>query len=383
MKFKLIAALLILIIAVCVVGCNSNEGENTRDTVYLTVTYDQFADNVKKFTPVANYDDVNGYKFDLSYKSDVTGNMFNFTAEGVLDISNFDDVAFSISCLREYNQMPSDGNGNEQEGNSGTVTVAAVYNSRTVYNAYLYNHTLYVDLKENNKPIQKDSVKNINNSFADILALITGDSAFDFDGYAGKAVDILNDFSDYTNILYCEKLGHYIINVNFSEGGEINDKEIDPFTISADLYVKDDRITELSVNVKFIGRGVEIKGAIKEDEGNIDRPENPDSYTGKLLDEIEQILLAKEADFYGEWKGYINSDEDYCVLKFSGQKDATLTVVTAEGEEVIALEKKGFRWGILTLASEKGNYLLQLDGEAIRLTAPDGSEVYMAQIVAE
>lgn len=371
MKSKLIAVLLIMIVAATLVGCRDNDKEPTRDTVYVTVTSEEFVESMKQCTGISAYDDVSGYVFDLSYKSDVS----ELIANGAIDIGNFDDVAFSINVVRKYDQTASGGSGGQGGGN-GAVTVAT-YNSRTVYNAYLYNHTLYFDVKENNNQIQKDSIKNLDNNLADMLDLITGDSVFDFDSYFDTGVDIFGDFADYTQILYCESLGHYIVDVDYS-AGEADEESPDPFTIGMDVFVDGSRITEVRVN--YISHDIKIDAHIKEDAGNIEHPDDLDSYVGSLLDELEKIIFTEVSDFYGEWIGYFGGSEDYLVLEFTEQS-ATLTVVTDEGEEVIEFESSGFRLGIVTLVSEDGIYSLKFDGDVILLTMADGTEVYIAQRV--
>ncbi len=304
MKKKLLALITALVFAFCFMvfaACNDNDeesngGEESQEPSYATLTNDQFKLNMQGLASIENYvSNVSGYKFNVNLTADNDDGMA-IALSVILDASVLTDVSVSahLSVQPLFDQ--------EAE--------------QTLLNVYLYGETLYVDLTSG-EITQKDSISGIGNDVTELLSLLLGSGEIEIPSFEIPDVDVAGDelgeylqiveqicdyFGDYLTIKYCAELGHYEISLLHPQGGSDGTNDIDAFTATANMYVKNNRLT--SVNFSFVADEFSLTASLEEYKGRIDYPAQPDSYEGELLDAFEAVYNNRdlsESAFYGEW----------------------------------------------------------------------------------
>lgn len=304
MKKKLLALITALVFAFCFMvfaACNDNDeepngDEESQEPSYATLTNDQFKLNMQGLASIENYvSNVSGYKFNVNLTADNDDGMA-IALSVILDASVLTDVSVSahLSVQPLFDQ--------EAE--------------QTLLNVYLYGETLYVDLTSG-EITQKDSISGIGNDVTELLSLLLGSGEIEIPSFEIPDVDVAGDelgeylqiveqicdyFGDYLTIKYCAELGHYEISLLHPQGGSDGTNDIDAFTATANMYVKNNRLT--SVNFSFVAAEFSLTASLEEYKGRIDYPVQPDSYEGELLDAFEAVYNNRdlsESAFYGEW----------------------------------------------------------------------------------
>lgn len=305
MKKKLLAFITALVFAFCFMAfaaCNDNDeepngGDERQEPSYETLTNDQFKLNMQGLASIENYvSNVSGYKFNVNLTADNDDDGMTIGLSVILDASVLTDVSVSA----HLSVQPLFGQEAEQ----------------TLLNVYLYGETLYVDLTSGGIT-QKDSIGGIGNDVTELLSLLLGSGEIEIPSFEIPDVDVSDDelgeylqiveqlcdyFGDYLTIKYCAELGHYEISLLHPQGGSDGTNDMDAFTATANMYVKNNRLT--SVNFSFVADEFSLTASLEEYKGRIDYPAQPDSYEGELLDALEVVYNNRdlsESAFYGEW----------------------------------------------------------------------------------
>lgn len=321
LKIKIVLCLLLAVISLAVVACDKEDKDiqNIKPPKSETLTFEQFDQKAEQFTDISNYitGNITGYTFNLNFKTQVQSSRTEFITEGILDISEINDVKLSVYFNGQFDRPKSDQSGGDDKGSGGTTIAEVMDTQKIEANAYLYSQNLYVDYKINNGQTERDSISGINNDLTTLM-----DSLFPNDfpgGTINKAdfaidspikdfpiediLDILTQFQQNTTITYYETFGHYILETEYP-GGQIEGSYIDSFEMSVDLYEKNSRITEIRVNYNAPTVILQLQIAEKKVNQTIDLPDDPSLYNGTFLDEVEDFLnndSLKLTDFYGEW----------------------------------------------------------------------------------
>lgn len=278
--FYVLVATIVAFSVLAFAACDKPDDEEPPAPTYEAISTQQFEMAAQSFGVFENYLNVLGYKLDGEFVDVVANDVITLSAK--LDIGVLEDVALSVSLGVNY----------DQAGGTGSL-----------FNAYLYSKTLYVDYTQDGVT-SKDSVTGVNNDITELLAsfvvgeqgsLDLGIDTTDFDA-------IVEYFKGYLTVTYCAELGHYVLKVDYSQGGTYNGEYIDPFTLDVDLYVMNNRITKIEAT--FDSAQYQFDIALSEYIGSIDYPQDINSYNGTMLDEVESLISnvdLPETAFYGQW----------------------------------------------------------------------------------
>ncbi|MCH5163387.1 MAG: hypothetical protein J1F36_00050 [Clostridiales bacterium] len=318
MKSRFFAAAIAIVIAVCAlssVACTKKEHQPE----YVTLTLEQFKANAEEFTELTNYLSATGYKLDLEAQSTIDNIESSYNLSAILNLQDTTDVQLSVN-------FTSTNGGNIPGVMDGTLSLPQSLN------VYMYDHTLYADVEIDYliSMTLKDSMP-VDNDLTSILnTIINGDTNLPNVNVPTSDIEAMLDyFKDYLTITYCEELGHYILDLNYT-GGTYDGEQIDPFTAKAELYVSSARITKVSLN--FDSAEAKASGTLTESTEAIKRPSNPGSYEGGMLFDMLEGLLGGSSDIPSTDNPEVPSIDDILDMLPDGLLDSIISAILS-GEQ--------------------------------------------------
>ena len=277
--FASLVAIVLVVIAFSSVACTKKE-QLPEEPQYVTLTLEQFKANAEEFTELTNYLSVSGYKFDFDAQSVIDNVKSSYNLSAILNLSNTNDVQLSVNFT------------STNAGNIPGVAGETLSLPKSL-NVYIFDHTLYADVEIEYliSMTLKDSMPVDNDLTSIISNVINGDMSLpDIGNLPISDIEAMIDyFEDYLTITYCEELGHYILDLNYT-GGTYEGEQIDPFTCKTELYVSSARLTSVTLN--FDSAEVKASGTLVESTDAIKRPSDPSSYEDGMLFEILEGLLS-------------------------------------------------------------------------------------------
>lgn len=433
----IIFALVISLAAFAVVACEKPDDQDENDDkppVYTTIDVETFASNIQAYGDISNYIGVQGYKFDLDLavgysvtymppieelSEDEEGEMdsgkgyLDASISGLFDFADLSDVELSLDTSVTEKEIYG-------EESMGISSIAKLY---------LYDEGLFLDSamtytfegqeEEEEEPIvDKNCISDITNDFESVVEMLmplednppyiaegageiieeditaavmsvvdqyiyelTGGTLEEFlesELYDG-IVEVLDYLTPNLSITYCESLGHYILEIDNPEEVsfelEVFDMTLPVFNLKAELFAKDNRITNFTVdfNANAEDDFIQLSLSFGESTDKIVKPTSVEDYVevsaedeGSILTElklgyesfmefVQMISNSRDntLEFYASSEYEVNFFEDDSTGMLNFTDDYAIEIVTGD-ENVTRLEIQ-FMYSVFIFAtSESG-----------------------------